>query len=285
MIAIAAGSAVLGLAAAPVLAQVGRMSVLYDVPASIATMVDRTGGPDPGHLNRGFDNVYQQGFAHTVVVRGGLVAKVSIGPRSSATPDIVGMGTPALVALLEHIIDARKTTSVQTNYSWDTPHLVFVDEIGGALRGARGDALAAALAIMSKKQARWPLPGGGLGSYARHVHVYVRTVQSMITTPTLWAPIWRALPLIGGVWLEAYNGSVLPLSSWTPEEWLAWPRAFAAQFVAHGGQTSRLHFLITGSPAAGQDQASQWALARIGVNRPTGTRTARSSATGSAATA
>jgi hypothetical protein len=262
----AATSLVLGLAAVPLIAQTSRMSVLYDVPASIATMVDRGGGPDAGHLNLGFDNVYQQGYADATVVRGGLVAKVTTGPPSIRTPNIVGMSASALTLLLEHIIDARRTTKVPTNYAWNTTHLVFVDEIGGAERGAHGNALAAALANLSRKPARWPLPGGGLGSYARHVHVYVRTVQSMISDPTQWMPIWRALPLTGGVWLEAYNGNTLPLSAWTPEEWLAWPRAFTAEFAAVGGQVSRMHFLITGARVAGQDQASQWALARTGDN-------------------
>ena len=88
----------------------------------------------------------------------------------------------------------------------------------------------------------------------------------MITAPSDWAPIWKVLPLAGGVWLEAYNGNVLPLSAWTPEEWLAWPRAFATQFAAEGGQMSRLHLLLTGSRVPGQDQAAQWAWARTGAN-------------------
>ena len=242
------------------------MSVIYDVAASIATMVDHTGGPDPVRLNRGFDNLYQQGYATTRAVPGGLVAKVTTGPPSVRTPNILGMSAPAIAALLEHIIDARRAKRVATNWSWNTSHLVFVDEIGGAERGAHGAALAAALGILSTKHARWRLPGGGTGTYARHVHVYVRAVESMIASPADWAPIWRALPLLGGVWLEAYDGNTLPLRAWTPEEWLAWPRAFATQFGAVGGQVTRLHFLVTGSRGAGQDQASQWAWARAGAD-------------------
>jgi hypothetical protein len=258
-------AAVLGVAATPALAQTGRMSVIYDVAASIATMVDHTGGPDPARLNRGFDNVYQQGYATARAVPGGLVAKVTTGTPSIRTPNIVGMSAPAIAALLEHIIDARRTKQLATNWSWNASHLVFVDEIGGAERGANGSALAAALGILNKKRARWRLPGGGTGTYARHVHVYVRAVQSMIAFPAGWAPIWRALPLTGGVWLEAYNGNTLPLSAWTPEEWLAWPRAFATQFGGLGGRMNRLHFLVTGSRVGGQDQASQWAWARTGA--------------------
>ncbi len=262
----AATVAVLGAAVSPALAQTSRMSVIYDVAASIATMVDHTGGPDATHLNRGFDNLFQQGYADTTAVPGGLVAKVTTGPPSIRTPNIVGMRATELAALLRHIIDAQKTTHLETNWSWNTTHLVFVDEIGGAEQGAKGDALAAALATLSKEHARWPLPGGGTGTYAQHVHLYVRAVQSMITSPADWAPIWKALPLVGGVWLEAYNGDALPLTAWTPEEWLAWPRAFATQFRAKGGQTGRLHFLFTGSRVPGQDQASQWAWARTGDN-------------------
>ena len=267
MAAVAATTAgLLGAAATPTLAQTGRMSVIYDVATSIATMVDHTGGPDPVRLNRGFDNLYQQGYANRTAVPRGLVAKVTTGPPSIRTPNIVGMSAPAIAALLEHIIDAQRTKRLPTNWSWNASHLVFVDEIGGAERGAHGAALAAALGILSKKHARWPLPGGGTGTYARHVHVYIRAVQPMIASPGDWAPIWRALPLTGGVWLEAYNGNTLPLRAWTPEEWLAWPRGFATQFGAVGGQMTRLHFLVTGSRAAGQDQASQWAWARTGAN-------------------
>jgi len=262
----ATAMAVLGASAAPALAQAGRMSVIYDVASSISSMVDRVGGPDPGHLNRIFDNLYQQGYATATAVPRGMVAKVTTGPPSIRTPNIVGMSAPAIAALLEHIIDARRTRRLATNWSWNASHLVFVDEIGGAERGAHGDALAASLGILTKKRARWRLPGGGTGSYAEHVHVYIRAVQPMIAAPDDWAPIWRALPLVGGVWLEAYDGSTLPLNAWTPEEWLAWPRAFATQFAAVGGQMDRLHFLLTGSRRPGQDQASQWAWARTGAN-------------------
>jgi len=265
-VAAAATAAVLGASATPLLAQSSRMSVIYDVATSIATMVDHAGRPDPVHLSRGFDDVYQQGYATSTAVPGGMVAKVTTGPPSVRTPNIVGMSAPAIASLLEHIIDARRTRQAPTNWSWNTSHLVFVDEIGGAERGDHGSALAQALALLSKKPARWRLPGGGTGSYARHVHVYVRAVDSMISAPADWAPIWKALPLVGGVWLEAYNGNTLPLSAWTPEEWLAWPRAFATEFGVLGGQITRLHFLVTGSRIPGQDQASQWALARLGTN-------------------
>ena len=148
--------AVLGAAVTPAFAQSSRISVIYDVAASIATMVDHTGGPDAGHLNREFDNVYQQGYAGTTAVPGGLVAKVTTGPPSIRTPNIVGMRPAALAALLEHIIDAQKTKRVQTNWSWNATHLVFVDEIGGAMRGAHGAALAAALSMLSKSTLAGP---------------------------------------------------------------------------------------------------------------------------------
>lgn len=254
-------AAALGATAVPAVAQSGRMTVLYDVPASVAAMVD---GADTTHLSPSADDVYEQGYADTAEIPGRLVAKVTTGPASVRTPNIVGMGATALADLLTRMINASSSTTTAANFSWNTSHIVFVDEIGPAEIGAGGDALAQALQTLSREPSAWPLPGGGTGSDAQHVHLYIRSVQSMITFPDKWTPLWTALPLVGGVWLEAYSGSTLPLTPWAPEQWLAWPRAFATRFQAEHGDLDRLHVLMTGSPQAGLDQASQWTWARVG---------------------
>jgi len=66
---------------------------------------------------------------------------------------------------------------------------------------------------------------------------------------------WGALTLAGGVWLEAYSGT----TPWSPEQWPAWPGAFARLFAPPGRPPSRPHLV---PPAAGAALSSDAALTR-----------------------
>jgi len=239
------GTLTIAGAAAPA-AALARETILYDVASTLLPAIGAA--PDAAHLAPAYDNLFQQGIVATPVLGPGRIAgKVATGPGSLLTPSVDGLDGPTLAATLTQQIDDSDA------------HLVFLDELGPTFQGAGGTALDQAMTQL----AATPSPYGP-GSMADRVHIYVRTIRALLADPAGWASAWHAMTLAGGLWLEAYTGSDVPLVPWEPERWLAWPRAFAAELARQGGDLSRLHFLMT-SGAAG-DQATQWQYARTGVD-------------------
>jgi IPT/TIG domain-containing protein len=222
-----------------------RETVLYDLAPSLAPVIAAV--PDAGHLEPAYDNLFQQGNATPVLGPGRLAAKVASGPGSLLTPSVDGLDAASLVAVLIQQVQASDA------------HLVFLDELGPTFRGAGGAALESAMLQL----AATPSPYGP-GTMAQRVHIYARTIRALLADPAGWASAWHAMALAGGVWLEAYTGSDLPVLPWEPERWLAWPRAFAAELARQGGDLTRLHVLLS-SGALG-DQPTQWQYARTGVD-------------------
>lgn len=240
LLTIAAAACLLTLGAGTATA---RTTIFYDLAATVASMVGPQ--PDPTHLSVAYDNLYQQGNAVPVLGPERLAAKVSSGQGSLLTPSIAGLDGSAIASVLKDQIDGSAS------------HLVFLDELGPTFQGDAGIPFDQAMGTLAQ------IPFGA-ESYADHVHVYVRAIRSMIADPANWAAAWHALTLTGGVWLEAYTGSTLPVTPWPPELWLAWPRAFSAELARQGGRLDRLHFLM--SSGASGDQPAQWALARTGTD-------------------
>ena len=226
-----------------------RTTVLYDVPDGVATVMGfgSTSLPTDPRLDPELDNVLQQGNA-PVLIPGRLAGKISSRGGSQLTPSLLGLTGPALAQVLRKQVDF-----------WPA-HIEFVNEIGPGQIGAGAAPLAQAMRILSGQPAPWG------GTYADHVHVYVRTIQAMVGNPSAWGPAWQALAASGGVWLEAYSGSTFPFHPWVPEQWLAWPRAFATAFSARGGRLDHLHFLMSGGVLPGEDQATVWTGARNGTD-------------------
>lgn len=148
-------------------------------------------------------------------------------------------------------------------------------------------------------------PHAAGGTYADRVHIYVAPAfVSAIgigrgphrhlgndgkPQRATWRGVMPALARAGGVWLEMYHFDQRALGTMSAAIWRATPRSFGAYLRSFGGDTSRLHFLISGAtnmprgavPAGcGNPMACQWALARstpagrailangVGVYRP-----------------
>jgi len=129
-----------------------------------------------------------------------------------------------------------------------------------------------------------PHPSGG--TYADRVHIYV--APAFVSAVGIgrgphrhlgndgkpqratWRGVMPALARAGGVWLEMYHFDQTALGTMSAAIWRATPRSFGAYLRRFGGDTSRLHFLISGAtnrprgaPArCGNAMACQWALAR-----------------------
>lgn len=213
-----------------------RVSVVYDVlDARIALR-------DAGLTHaRG---VWEQHPATAAYPRAAQVVKVTGRSGTVDTPSLAGLDGAQIADVLRERIHTAGG------------HAVFVDELAVEFRGPMGDRLADALAILQAE----PSPYGG-ANMADRVHIYVPPPPDMIGRPDVWAGAWRALARAGGVWVEAYQGTLASgaLATWPDNAWMAWPRAFRAQFVASGGDPTRLHLVLTRG-----DQAAQWRWARTG---------------------
>lgn len=212
-----------------------RMFVLYDqaAPAAVLTAAGADGHPATGTAGW----MQQQPNTVRVLPEEAQAAKVATGDGSAVTPTIRGLGAARIAAVLE---DAIRTAG---------GHVVFIDELTTAHRGAGGDALAAALQQLDR-----PSPWGG--TYARRVHVYVPTLPELIASPERWGPAWTALARAGGVWFQTYHGD---RGAWTPAQWAAWPAAFRQRMTAAGGDVARLHPVLSGG-----DQNAIWDAALTG---------------------
>lgn len=219
-----------------------RMSILYDQPGIHDLLVQP--GPD-GEPGLGpADRVFQQQPSFRVLPASSQAWKVSGAKGSKATPTLIGRGPEGMAKLLRNRV--RRSGA----------KMVFIDELASRFRGRQGDHLSQAMRMLEQEES----PVGGPTS--RRVHVYVLSPAVLMAQPDAWAGSWDALVRAGGVWLEAYHRS----DPWAPEQWLAWPGAFAREFEARGGDTSRLHLLLTGDTP--QEQAEQWAWARTGEACP-----------------
>lgn len=231
-----AGAALLGMLAAEADA---RMTILYDAPGIHDQLVRPGPNGEPG-LDVA-DRVFQQQPTYRALPASQQAWKVSGAKGTKATPTLIGRGPQGMAALLRN--RARRSGA----------KMVFVDELGSRFRGRQGDHLAQALEILEGEES----PAGG--PVSRRVHVYVLSPATLMAQPDAWAGAWDALVRAGGVWLEAYYRS----EPWAPEQWLAWPGAFAREFAARGGDPSRLHLLMTGDTP--DKQREQWAWARTGA--------------------
>jgi len=231
---VAAGVA--ALLAAPATA---RLSVIYDsadvVGSLIQTQPDGSPGLDPSV------GLLQQQPAPQVLPASQQVWKVTSREGSDATPSVAGLDASHMAAVLT---DRIKRSG---------GHMVFLDELDGDFTGPDGAALDGALTILAGRPN--PYSPGEPGGLARRVHVYVPGVGVMLANPAAWASAWHALTLAGGVWLETYSGT----SQWTPEQWLAWPGAFARRLASLGGDVTRIHLVLFGG-----DGDATWDQALVG---------------------
>ncbi len=219
-----------------------RMTILYDQPGIHDLLVQP--GPD-GEPGLGVaDRAFQQQPTFRVLPASQQAWKVSGARGSRATPTLIGRGPDGMAKLLR---DRVRRSGAK---------MVFLDELASRFRGREGDDLGAAMRILEQEQS----PVGGPTS--RRVHVYVLSPAVLMAQPQAWSGSWDALVRAGGVWLEAYHRG----QPWAPEQWLAWPGAFAREFAARGGDPTRLHLLMTGDTPA--QQREQWAWARTGAACP-----------------
>lgn len=214
-----------------------RMTVMYDVVESVQAMTATQPDGSPGLVEA--DGLFQQQPAPLVLGAARQVEKVSGGTGTTITPSIRGLSGPAMAALFRARVDAAGA------------NMMFVD-IGPTtddFPGTDGANLDAALGALRS------VPFAGGGSYADRVHLYVGPERA-IADPVTWAPFWHAMSLAGGVWFEAYHGTV----QWSPEHWLAWPRALRDGLVALGADPTRLHTIVRGA-----GQAAVWSNMRVGA--------------------
>lgn len=223
-----------------------RMSVIYDFPHTAEALLGAglgVGTPD--------DGIYQQWSGVAVLPMERQVEKVSSGLGSPGTPSIRDLTAAEMEALLARQIELSGA------------HMVFLDELGKL--GERGRENTARLkeALLSLSQR--PFDGT---SYARRVHLYVE-VPPLLEDAA--GDAFDVMRLAGGVWLQAYRPPI-PTTAWSPEEWLALPRALAARLLAPSddprvpaGDLPRVHLMLGAAAQGGMDQAAQWRLARTGA--------------------
>ncbi len=211
-----------------------RMTVVYDVPTSVLALI---GTQTDGSLGLGVaDGLFQQVAGPLPADR--KVGALSGGVGSTAVATIRELSGPAIAALMREQVDLAGA------------RMAFID-LGPDFDSAGLDGLNLEAAMV--EVAATPFPGGG--SYADRVHFYVSRVGS-IAEPETYAAFWHAMSLTGGVWLEAYQKQV----QWTPEYWLAWPRALREGLVARGMDASKIHIIVRGG-----GQAAVWANWRVGA--------------------
>jgi hypothetical protein len=220
-------------------AATARLSVIYDSADVVQSLVGTQPDGSPGLPTDA--GLLQQQPAPQVLPASQQVWKVTSRDGSGATPSVAGLDATRMAALLTDRI--RRSGG----------HMVFLDELDRDFAGPDGGALDGALTILSGRPN--PYPPHEPGGLARRVHVYVPSVGNLLANPTAWASAWHALTLAGGVWLETYAGT----SQWTPEQWLAWPGAFARRMAALGGDARRIHLVLLG----GEGDAT-WTQALVG---------------------
>lgn len=214
----------LGAAAAACLAGMtpaasARSSLLDEAPADIRLALDSGLRPS--------DSLYQPPTAPLVLPPSRVVAIV---PASS----IIGL-TPARIAtVLRQALDGAGA------------RIAVVDEVGASFAGAPGDALASAMASLSRQTAKWTT-----GPLSRRVHFYVEPNAGTLLAASSMNGARSALGRGGAVWLKD--------SGWSALEWLTWPAETVRQLASRGLSASRVHVSMT---PGGQDAA--WAAATTG---------------------
>jgi hypothetical protein len=125
-------------------------------------------------------------------------------------------------------------------------HYAVIDDAGPVFRGAQGDALAAAFAILGREASPW-----GGGTMARRVHLYVNAAAGGVLTEPAQAGLRTALARSGGLWLKT--------TGWSAQRWLTWPAELTRQVAPRGLDRTRIHVAIHAG-----DQARFWARAKNG---------------------
>ncbi len=211
-----------------------RMTIVYDVPASVSAL---TGVQTDGSAGlRVEDGLFQQVAGPLPADR--LVGGLTGGAGSAAVATIRDLSGPAIAALMRERVNLSGA------------RMVFID-LGPDFDSGGPDGLNLEAAMV--EVAATPFAGGG--SYADRVQFYVSRVGA-IADPGSQLPFWHAMSLTAGVWLEAYQGRV----QWSQEHWLAWPRALRDGLVDRGMDSRRIHIIVRGA-----GQAAVWANMRVGA--------------------
>jgi hypothetical protein len=212
----------------------GRMTVIYDIPTSVATLTAVQADGSPGLTVA--DGLFQQVAGPLPADR--QLGSITGGVGTTATPSVRDLSAPAIASLIRGVVDLAGA------------RIAFID-IGPDFNGSGPDGVNLGAAM--QQLAATPFATGG--SYADRVQMYISPFAP-IADPENWAPFWHAMSLTGGVWIEAYHGRV----QWSPEHWLAWPRVVRDGLIARGLDTARIHMIVRGA-----DQAATWANLRVGV--------------------
>lgn len=198
-----------------------QMGVLYDDPTAVEQIVQ-----GPSALSPEIYNLFQQQPSRRVLAVNRQVGKVSSRPAVSSTPSLAGLSAGQMASLL------------RTQINRAGGRMVFIDEMGSALKGSGSHNLAEALRMLSLET----LNGVTLN---RRVHIYVQGSASPIYDAG-WDDSWAALALSGGVWWQSYFTS----RTWNEAEWSVWPRLITQRLVAAGSDPSLLHWMIRQHPGA-----------------------------------
>ncbi len=203
-----------------------RMTVIYDVPDSVQTLLNQG-------LNVG-DGLYQQQPVAAILPGDRQVEKVTGGTGTAATPSLVGLGANAIASLLRARIDSAGARMVFVDTGPNIPYETVVN-----LNSAMG----------TLKSTSYPSGG----RYADRVHMYVRPDRLFADSGSFWQAIARS----GGGWFETYGSGTV---RWTDMQWSSSPQRIRDGLVARGMSKSRLHLMVRGA-----DQGAVWAKLRTGV--------------------
>lgn len=196
------------------------MVMLYDTAPTVRQMAG-SGGP----LHPDQHNVFQQQPVARVLSASRQAWKVAARGPSTATPGLRGRSVNSMVSLLRDRI--RRSGA----------RMVFIDEVGAAFHGTDAANLAAALSILSQ-QTMPEVPNGQ--PLNERVHIYVQGVPAPLLRVQEWTATWSALALAGGVWWQTYTST----RSWTEAEWATWSGLVQRNLADHGGDLSRLRWVL-----------------------------------------
>ena len=282
-----------------------RMTVLYDIESSVDALTDPA---RPDALDPGFDGLHQQSIAprgnefpeaDPANPRDGsrFVAKI-VGRPPPASGNCsntyltdtggVPLAPEAIAGLLRDgagrvesagCVDNDPPAPDQVGVGTFASRMVFVEEVSGARwqsasPGSLAEAFLGAITQLDAEAAPADIPDGSgyepAPTMAEHVHVYLRFPQTLTVFPERWTDLRATLPLLGGVWLEAYGYGGEERRAWDEARYATLLRPFARDHLSAGGDLRRLHLLMgaTVRPEVqdpGRTAGDQWPWARAGA--------------------